>query len=42
MLQRLTTALRKLKAGNAFENLLKEIGQIIYSLFEQKILLKSI
>ena len=33
MLQRLPIALAKIKAGNAFENLLNEIRQIIYSLY---------
>ena len=36
MLQRLTTALKQLKAGNTSENLLTEIRQIIYSLYQGK------
>ena len=33
MLQRLTKILAQVKAGNAFENLLDEVKQIIYPLF---------
>ena len=33
MLQRLTTALAQVNAGNTSENLLNEIRQIIYSLY---------
>ena len=34
MLQRLPIALAQVKAGNTFENLLNEIRQIIYSLYQ--------
>ena len=33
MLQRLTKILAQVKAGNAFENLLNEVKQIIHPLF---------
>ena len=33
MLQRLLIALAQVKAGNNSENLLNEIGQIVYSLY---------
>ena len=36
MLQRLPIALAQVKAGNASENLLNEIRQIIYSLYRAK------
>ena len=36
MLQRLPIALAKVKAGNNSENLLNEIRQIIYSLYQAK------
>ena len=36
MLQRLPTALAKVKAGNTSENLLNEIKQIIYSFHRAK------
>ena len=36
MLQRLPIALEQVKAGNASENLLNEIKQIIYSLHRAK------
>ena len=36
MFQRLTIALAQVKAGNAFENLLREIRQIIYHLYREK------
>ena len=36
MLQRLPVALAQVKAGNALENLLNEIHQIIYSLYRGK------
>ena len=42
MLQRLPIALAQVKAGNASENLLNKIRQIIYSLFQEKKFLKSI
>ena len=37
MLQRSPTALAQVKRGNASENLLNEIRQIIYSCIKQKI-----
>ena len=36
MFQRLPIALTKVKAGNTSENILKEIRQIIYSLYQAK------
>ena len=36
MLQRLPTALAQVNAGNTSENLLNEIHQIIYSLYQAK------
>ena len=36
MLQRLPIALAQIKAGNNSENLLNEIRQIIYSLYQSK------
>ena len=36
MLQRLPIALAQVKAGNNSENLLNEIKQIIYSLYQSK------
>ena len=36
MLQRLPIAFAQLKTGNAFENLLNEIRQMIYSLYQKK------
>ena len=36
MLQRLPRALAQVKTGNTSENLLNEIGQIIYSLYWAK------
>ena len=41
MLQRLPIALAQVKAGNNSQNLLNEIRQIIYSLLNQKKLLKK-
>ena len=41
MLQRLPIALAQVKAGNTSENLLNEIRQIIYSLYQEKKLLKK-
>ena len=41
MLQRLPIALAQVKAGNNSENLLNEIRQIIYSLYQSKKLLKK-
>ena len=36
MLQRLPVALARVKAGNTSENLLNEIRQVIYSLYQAK------
>ena len=36
MLQRLPIALAQVKAGNTSENLLNEIRQIIFSLYQEK------
>ena len=36
MLQRLPIALAQVKSGNNSKNLLNEIGQIIYSLYQAK------
>ena len=36
MLQRLPIALAQVKAGNTSENLLNEVGKIIYSLYRAK------
>ena len=36
MLQRLSIALAQVKAGNNSENLLNEIRQIVYSLYQSK------
>ena len=36
MIQRLPVALAQVKAGNTSENLLNEIRQIIYSLYQEK------
>ena len=36
MLQRLPIALAEVKAGNNSENLLKEMRQIVYSLYQSK------
>ena len=41
MLKRLPIALPQVKAGNNSESLLKEIRQIVYSLIDQKKLLKK-
>ena len=41
MLQRLTIALAQVKAGNTSENLLNEIRQIIYSLYQAKEITKK-
>ena len=41
MLQRLPIALAQIKAGNNSENLLNEIRQIAYSLYQSKKLLKK-
>ena len=42
MLQRLTIALAQVKAGNTSENLLNEIRQIIYSLYQGKEVTKTV
>ena len=42
MLQRLPIALAKVKAGNNSENLLNEIRQIIYSLYQSKEITKKL
>ena len=41
MLQRLPIALSQVKAGNNSENLLNEIWQIVYSLYQSKHLTKK-
>ena len=42
MLQRLTIALAQVKAGNNSENLLNEIRQIVYSLYQSKEITKKV
>ena len=42
MLQRLPIALANIKAGNNSENLLNEIRQIIYSLYQAKEITKKV
>ena len=42
MLQRLPIALAQVKAGNNSENLLNEIRQIVYSLYQSKQITKKI
>ena len=42
MLQRLPIALAQVKAGNNSENLLNEIQQIIYSLYQSKEITKKV
>ena len=42
MLQRLPIALAQVKAGNNSENLLNEIRQIIYSLYQSKQITKKV
>ena len=42
MLQRLPIDLAKVKAGNTSENLLNEIRQIIYSLYQEKEVTKKV
>ena len=42
MLQRLTIALVQVKAGNNSENLLNEIMQIVYSLYQPKEITKKV
>ena len=42
MLQRLPVALAQVKAGNNSESLLKEIRQIVYSLYQSKQIAKKV
>ena len=42
MLQRLPRALAQVKAGNNLENLLNEISQIVYSLYQSKEITKKV
>ena len=42
ILQRLPVALAQIKAGNISENLLNEIRQIVYSLYQAKELTKNV
>ena len=42
MLQRLSIALAQVKAGNNSENLLNEIRQIVYSLYQSKQITKKV
>ena len=42
MLQRLPIALAQVKAGNNSENLLNEISQIVYSLYQSKEITKKV
>ena len=42
MLQRLPIALAQIKAGNNSENLLNEISQIVYSLYQSKEINKKV
>ena len=42
MIQRLPIALAQVKAGNNSENLLNEIRQIIYSLYQSKEITKKV
>ena len=42
MLQRLSIALAQVKAGNNLENLLNEIRQIVYSLYQSKEITKKV
>ena len=42
MLQRLSIALAQVKAGNNSENLLNEIRQIVYSLYQSKEIIKKV
>ena len=42
MLQRLPIALAQVKAGNNSENLLNEIRQIVYSLYQSKQITKNV
>ena len=42
MLQKLPIALAQVKAGNASENLLNEIRQILYSLYRANVITKNV
>ena len=42
MLQRLLIALAQVKAGNISQNLINEIRQIIYSLYQSKVIAKKV
>ena len=42
MIQRLPIALAEVKAGNNSENLLNEIRQIVYSLYQSKQITKKV
>ena len=42
MLQRLPIALAQVKAGNNSQNLLNEIGQIVYSQYQSKEITKKV
>ena len=42
MLQRLSIALAQVKAGNNSENLLNEVWQIVYSLYQSKQIAKKV
>ena len=42
MLERLPTALAQVKAGNNSKNLLNEIRQIVYSLYQSKEITKIV
>ena len=42
MLQRLPIALTQVKAGNNSKNLLNEIRQIVYSLYQSKEIIKKV
>ena len=42
MLQRLPIALARVKAGNNLQNLLNEIRQIVYSLYQSKEITKKV
>ena len=42
MLQRLPIALAQVKAGNDSQNLLNEIGQTVYSLYQSKKITKKV
>ena len=42
MLQRLTIALAQAKAGSTYENILNEICQVIYSVYQEKEITKKV